>query len=320
MTSRPGAEPHYDVDFFVIGAGSGGVRAGPDRGAARRQNRCGRGVSARRHVRHPRLRAEKALRLCEPVRRRFSRRCGLRLDRRGRALRLADAGRRQRARDIAAVRHLCQQSRQGRRRTRQGARNHRFGPNEVQLGERAKASPRATFLSPPAAIPCFSRQFPAWILAVSSNEIFDLKRFPKRLLVVGGGYIAVEFASIFNKLGADVTMAMRAPAPLRGFDEDLRLRLGAALAHDGVTMKFEMLPTRIDRDRLGLERRALQRDLDRSRRGAGGDRPPAEHRRASAWRPSAFASPSTAASSSTRWERPMFARSTRSATSQAACN
>jgi glutathione reductase (NADPH) len=55
-------------------------------------------------------------------------------------------------------------------------------------------------------------------LAVTSNEIFDLPEFPERLLVVGGGYIAVEFAGIFNGLGSRVTQLYRGPLFLRGFD------------------------------------------------------------------------------------------------------
>jgi glutathione reductase (NADPH) len=59
-------------------------------------------------------------------------------------------------------------------------------------------------------------------LAISSNEIFDLPSFPKRLVVVGGGYIACEFASIFNGLGAAVTQLYRGEQILRGFDREVR--------------------------------------------------------------------------------------------------
>ena len=58
--------------------------------------------------------------------------------------------------------------------------------------------------------------------AITSNEIFDLTVFPRRLLVVGGGYIAIEFASLFQRLGAQVTQVMRGPNVLRGFDDDMR--------------------------------------------------------------------------------------------------
>lgn len=63
--------------------------------------------------------------------------------------------------------------------------------------------------------------FPGHELAVSSNEIFDLDSFPARLLIVGGGYIAVEFASIFSGLGSEVSLSFRSPTLLRGFDADV---------------------------------------------------------------------------------------------------
>ncbi|HEY1941521.1 MAG TPA: glutathione-disulfide reductase [Roseiarcus sp.] len=83
--------------------------------------------------------------------------------------------------------------------------------------------------------------------AISSNEVFDLAIFPKRLLVVGGGYIAVEFASLFARLGSDVTEVMRAGNVLRAFDEDMREGLREELERAGVKLRFECLPTCIER-------------------------------------------------------------------------
>ncbi len=83
--------------------------------------------------------------------------------------------------------------------------------------------------------------------AISSSEVFDLETFPKRLLVVGGGYIAVEFASLFARLGSDVTEVMRAGNVLRAFDEDMRVGLRDELERAGVKLRFECLPTRIER-------------------------------------------------------------------------
>src|SRR5271166_2603075 len=84
--------------------------------------------------------------------------------------------------------------------------------------------------------------------AITSNEAFDLAVFPRRLLVVGGGYIAVEFASLFQRLGAEVTQVMRAPNILRGFDEDMRNGMRDAMARAGVVHRFGCLPIRIERD------------------------------------------------------------------------
>ena len=87
--------------------------------------------------------------------------------------------------------------------------------------------------------------------AITSNEIFDLPAFPRRLMVVGGGYIAVEFASLFQRLGAQVTQVMRAPNLLRGFDDDMRSGMRDAMARAGVVFRFGSLPTRIEKARDG---------------------------------------------------------------------
>jgi glutathione reductase (NADPH) len=73
--------------------------------------------------------------------------------------------------------------------------------------------------------------------AISSNEIFDLPRFPERLVVVGAGYIACEFASIFNGLGASVTQIYRGEQILRGFDRDIRNFVAAEMAKKGVMIR-----------------------------------------------------------------------------------
>ncbi len=64
--------------------------------------------------------------------------------------------------------------------------------------------------------------FPGCEHVITSDGMFDIDPFPQRLLVVGGGYIACEFASIFNGLGAQVTQLYRGDQILRGFDEDVR--------------------------------------------------------------------------------------------------
>ena len=69
---------------------------------------------------------------------------------------------------------------------------------------------------------------------ISSNEAFHLKKLPKRILIQGGGYIAVEFAGIFNGLGCDVTLVYRGEKILRGFDEDVREHLMRELGLRGI--------------------------------------------------------------------------------------
>ncbi|MCR9105213.1 MAG: glutathione-disulfide reductase [Gammaproteobacteria bacterium] len=94
--------------------------------------------------------------------------------------------------------------------------------------------------------------FPGSELAVTSNEIFDLASFPERLVIVGGGYIAVEFAGIFNGLGAKVTQLYRGPLFLRGFDEDIRQHAAQEIAKSGVDLRFDTNVTAIEKDANGL--------------------------------------------------------------------
>ncbi|MGA4445866.1 glutathione-disulfide reductase [Ectopseudomonas chengduensis] len=75
-------------------------------------------------------------------------------------------------------------------------------------------------------------------LAISSNEAFFLKQLPKRVLVVGGGYIAVEFASIFHGLGAQTSLLYRGDLFLRGFDGAVREHLRDELSKKGLDLQF----------------------------------------------------------------------------------
>ncbi len=94
--------------------------------------------------------------------------------------------------------------------------------------------------------------FPGSEHAVSSNEIFDLHRFPQRLVIVGGGYIAVEFAGIFNGLGAQTTQLYRGPLFLRGFDDDIRAHAAEEIAKSGVDLRFGVNVQSIRRGAAGL--------------------------------------------------------------------
>ncbi len=74
--------------------------------------------------------------------------------------------------------------------------------------------------------------------AVTSNEVFFLDRLPERAIVVGGGYIAVEFAGIFHGLGAGTVQLYRGPLFLRGFDDDVRSTLAEEMTKKGVDVRF----------------------------------------------------------------------------------
>ncbi len=73
-------------------------------------------------------------------------------------------------------------------------------------------------------------------LGITSDQAFHLDRLPRRVVLLGGGYIAVEFASIFNGLGVATTLVHRGQQLLRGFDDDLGKILAEELAHQGITL------------------------------------------------------------------------------------
>ena len=88
--------------------------------------------------------------------------------------------------------------------------------------------------------------------AMTSNEVLDLREVPPSLLVIGGGYIAVEFASILAGLGSRVTLAYRDIYPLRGFDDELRGRLALALGERGITLACGQPLERLEREADGF--------------------------------------------------------------------
>ena len=83
--------------------------------------------------------------------------------------------------------------------------------------------------------------------AITSNEAFELPALPKRLLMVGGGYVAVEFAGIFNGLGSEVTLSYRGEQILRGFDDDVRRHLHEEMGKKGVHILLKSSVSRIAR-------------------------------------------------------------------------
>ena len=92
-------------------------------------------------------------------------------------------------------------------------------------------------------------------LAITSNEIFSLKSLPKTLTIIGGGYIACEFASIFNGLGTKVTLVYRGEMILRGFDNDIRDYVERVMRSNGVVIKnnTEIIGINKSEERLTVE-------------------------------------------------------------------
>jgi len=97
----------------------------------------------------------------------------------------------------------------------------------------------------------FVPEFPGREHAIVSDDAFHLERFPASVLVVGGGYIGVEFAGIFHGLGARTTLSYRGPVFLKGFDDDVRTFVAAEMRGRGVELLFDSRVASITLDRKG---------------------------------------------------------------------
>jgi len=95
--------------------------------------------------------------------------------------------------------------------------------------------------------PNHGQAIPGIELVISSNEAFHLAALPKRILIQGGGYIALEFAGIFAGLGSDVTVVYRGDNILRGFDEDVRGHLRSEMENAGITILTGCTVTKVDK-------------------------------------------------------------------------
>jgi glutathione reductase (NADPH) len=102
------------------------------------------------------------------------------------------------------------------------------------------------------AHPVLEPRIPGGELGITSNEVFHLDQLPKRILVIGGGYIAVEFAGVFAGLGSEVTLLHRGDKLLRGFDEDIRDALGEAYAKRGIRLALGRTVERLERSADGI--------------------------------------------------------------------
>ncbi|MDG9930112.1 MULTISPECIES: glutathione-disulfide reductase [unclassified Pseudomonas] len=119
-----------------------------------------------------------------------------------------------------------------------------LGPNEVEVnGERHSARHILIATGGWPQVP----DIPGNELAITSNEAFFLEQLPRRVLVVGGGYIAVEFASIFHGLGAQTSLLYRKDLFLRGFDGAVRKHLKEELEKKGLDLQFNTDIDRIER-------------------------------------------------------------------------
>jgi glutathione reductase (NADPH) len=130
-----------------------------------------------------------------------------------------------------------------------------LGPHEVRVGTRTVSAGRilvATGARPVRPV------LPGSAAMITSEEAFHLKTLPRRAVIYGAGYIALEFASIFNGLGVDTHLVYRSSGLLRGFDADLREHLASEISAKGVhlhpTTRIERLETRGAQDTQGAHR------------------------------------------------------------------
>ncbi|MEQ9022707.1 MAG: glutathione-disulfide reductase [Pseudomonadales bacterium] len=110
-----------------------------------------------------------------------------------------------------------------------------IGANEIEVNERRYSAERILIAT--GGRP-FIPDFPGSDLAISSDEAFHLKTFPQSILIVGGGFIALEFACIYNGLGARVDLVYRRDLFLRGFDLDLREHIADEMRKQGINLRF----------------------------------------------------------------------------------
>jgi len=92
----------------------------------------------------------------------------------------------------------------------------------------------------------FIPPIPGAELGITSDQVFHLDKQPKKIAIMGGGYIAVEFAGIFNGLGTEVMLNYRGPVFLRGFDDDIRSTLADEMTKRGIDLRFNSLVERIE--------------------------------------------------------------------------
>lgn len=118
-----------------------------------------------------------------------------------------------------------------------GSRATLVDPHRIRLATGAEYSAKHILIAT-GATP-FVPDIPGADLAITSNEIFDLEKQPRRMLIVGGGYIACEFAGIMNGLGTHVTQLYRGDQILRGFDDEVRDHVASAMRARGIVLEIQ---------------------------------------------------------------------------------
>ena len=123
--------------------------------------------------------------------------------------------------------------------------------NTVRLASGRKVTARYILIAT-GATPFVPRHLPGHELAITSNEAFHLERLPSRIVIVGGGYIAVEFAGIFSGLGVETVLVCRGAQILRGFDDDVRNHLAGEMKKKGIELRTQADVSAIERSGTGV--------------------------------------------------------------------
>ena len=124
------------------------------------------------------------------------------------------------------------------------------GPHEVELADGTRISAKHILI----AVGGRPQRpgIPGEELGMISDDMFLMERLPGRVLVVGGGFIACEFATIFQGLGVETVLSYRGDKVLRGFDDDLRIMASEQLAEIGIDVRLQTTPTRLEQDGEGI--------------------------------------------------------------------
>ena len=120
------------------------------------------------------------------------------------------------------------------------------GPNTIRLVNQDRTVTAAKILIAVGGTPFVPDDIPGHDLGITSNEAFYLPELPKRVVIAGGGYIACEFAQIFNGMGSDVVQVYRGDEVLRGFDADVRTHVHKEIEASGVKIVTETVFTKIE--------------------------------------------------------------------------
>jgi glutathione reductase (NADPH) len=109
-------------------------------------------------------------------------------------------------------------------------------PHRIRLVEQDRAVTAKFIIVATGGAPTIDSSIPGIEHVITSNEAFHLERLPRRIVIVGGGYIAVEFAGLFNNLGSETTLLYRGEEILRGFDGDVRKHVHAGMTRRGIAV------------------------------------------------------------------------------------